>query len=984
MPIALLFSILSGCAWISADEHKARLDPDGDDVLWPHDCDDTDSEIGELTWYFDNDGDGYGGGSGEERCEGEEGETTRDGDCDDTNPDIHPNAIEFCNEIDDNCDGETDNNPGEQRWYRDVDADGWGTADEYVLRTDCAVQPGDYTQQSGDCNDYNSTIYPGADEYCDDEDTDCDEDTRDPHSVDALPWHPDVDGDGFGDMYAPIFDCDQPEGLMEDASDCNDQDATININGQEVCDEDDQDEDCDGAIDDADDTVDPSTYKTLYEDLDDDGFGSLPVLGCDPQDFQAANAGDCDDTRADISPAGTEICDPNNEDEDCDGLRDDADDSLSAASTIAHYADSDGDGYGDTTAVFLCDPTTEYPTTDNSDCDDTRADISPAGVEVCDDLDEDEDCDGAVDSADDNVAPDSFQEWYQDGDGDGYGSTSAPQTACDPPPGYGSGTGDCDDTDPTISPDATEIWYDGVDQDCNGVDDYDADGDGYRSDSHPDLGGSYGTDCDDAVFMVNPGLDEICNDGWDNDCDATTDLLCGLQSEISVIDAEASFIPEGSSDEPGLAVGGGQDLNLDGLSDIIIGAPGFDGVAPNAGAAYVFYGPITGATDLASADLRILGVGTDSFAGTAVTLLDDMTGDGIADIGVGAYNRLGDMGTAYVIDGTATGPVSVLDATYSTQFFGSSAGDMLGYSMANVGDFNADGSADWLVGAPAIGSGNPGEAYLLYGPLTSVSYDPSTADVQISGEQADDLAGYDLAGGGDLDGDGISDIIVGAPFYDDLSAGVEDVGRAYVIPGSGTPMPPINLSDGFVHQLSGNSEYSGEAGNSVAGAGDVNADGYDDVIVGAHKENDPVLEAGSSYVLFGPITTDLSLDTANAKLTGGSVTGHLGVSVDGAGDVNADGFSDLIVGAKDEDIGGHDSGVVYVVFGPVSGTQACVPNEPLQCLRLGSGDPRIYGQQNHYLGTSLSGVGDTNGNGFDDVLLGTSGEGAFLLLGGDI
>ena len=963
MPISwILIAGLTGCAWISDLDHAARLDLDGDNSAWPDDCDDSDPDVQERVWYPDVDQDGFGTGDGIKDCEEQVGMASTGDDCNDNDPNIHPGAAEQCNEVDDDCDEEVDETPAPQRWFVDKDSDGYGVEDEFTWSETCE-DLSQHSRTTGDCDDFNSEIHPGAEELCDDEDTDCDGQTRDDESTNAPAWHADADQDGYGNANASTAACDPPVGLIADGSDCNDANAAINPAGQEVCDLADADEDCDGFVDDGDPSVDPSTFNNLFLDADQDGYGSTPTQACDPDTGYSSEGGDCDDADATVFPAAPEVCD--GVDNNCDSLVDDNDPDIDMASTSTWYPDEDNDGFGDAfhAGAAFCNGTTDFPLADNTDCDDTRADVFPGGNEVCDLNDVDEDCDGLSDSDDPSVDESTYTSWYWDADGDGYGTAAASVFDCDPPNGYGQGADDCDDTDSSIFPGAQEIWYDGVDQDCNGQDDFDADQDGYAG---PQGGGS---DCNDNNALMNPGAPEICNDGLDNDCDPSTDTECGLQSELSVGTAEASFVPEGSSDDHGEWVDAGTDVDGDSVPDLLIGAPGYGN---GAGAAYLFYGPISGAINLATADLRILGAATSDRAGSHVAILGDVTGDGINDIAVGASSRsvvASQSGSAYVVSGADTGNISLSNQS-AAQLYGNTAQEQMGFSLSSAGDFNSDGNSDWLVGAPGSSSGDHGNVYVLYGPISG-AFDTSQADVQIEGEQVNDEAGWSLDGGRDVTGDGFDDVLVGSPSHDKTSLEL-DSGRAYVVEGSGLNPPLINLGDAYVHQLTGESTRD-EAGISVSFAGDVDGDGSEDVLVGAYLDDDAVLNAGAAYLLLGPISGDLDLATADAKLTGGSVSGHLGISVEGGGDVNGDGLDDVLIGAEQEDLGGAQSGVVYVVLGPVSGN-----------IGLGSGDARVYGQANEKLGHSISSAGDANQDGFDDVLLGTDGHGAYLLLGGDL
>ena len=399
---------------------------------------------------------------------------------------------EICNSVDDDCDGEVDEEAVDaSTWYTDADGDGYGNDARGV--TACE-QPAGASAVGGDCVDVDVSIWPGAPEYCDGDDDDCDG-TVDEDAVDAATWYTDADGDGFGDPSALILACDEPISASGDATDCDDTDAAVSPAGIEIC---------NGVDDDCDDTIDleSADESTWYADEDGDGYGDPDdsTLGCDAPAGYGADATDCDDADAAINPDATEVC--NDLDDDCDGAVD-----AGATDASTWYADADADGYGDpSVATSACvQPTGSVA--DALDCDDADAAINPDATEVCNDLDDD--CDGAVDEG----AIDAST-WYADADADGYGDASTPTTACDQPTGSIADATDCDDADAAINPDATEVCND-LDDDCDGaVDDgatdastwyADADADGYGDPSvatsecdAPTGSIADATDCDDA------------------------------------------------------------------------------------------------------------------------------------------------------------------------------------------------------------------------------------------------------------------------------------------------------------------------------------------------------------------------------------------------------------------------------------------------------------------------------------------------------
>ncbi len=427
-----------------------------------------------------------------------------DVDCDDTDADINPSAIEVCDGIDNNCDGQTDEGVT-NTYYADIDSDGYG--DPNVSAIACSA-PSGYVTDDTDCDDTDAAFNPLAAEVCDGMDNDCDGQIDEGLSN---TYYADSDGDGYGDPNASIMACSAPSGYVTDDTDCDDTDAAVNPLATEVCDG--MDNDCDGQIDEG-------LSNTYYADSDGDGYGdpNASIMACSAPSGYVTDDTDCDDTDAAVNPLATEVCD--GMDNDCDGQ---VDEGLSNT----YYADSDGDGYGDpNNSTTACSAPSGY-VLDDTDCDDTDAGINPSATEVCDGIDND--CNGQVDEGLSNT-------YYADTDGDGYGDPNVFTIACSIPSGYVTDDTDCDDADASVNPSAAEIC-DGIDNDCDGQTDEgvtntyyaDTDGDGFGDPNNTTLDctapAGYvtdDTDCDDTDGAVHPSSTEACN-GIDNDCDGQTD-----------------------------------------------------------------------------------------------------------------------------------------------------------------------------------------------------------------------------------------------------------------------------------------------------------------------------------------------------------------------------------------------------------------------------------------------------------------------------
>jgi hypothetical protein len=333
--------------------------------------------------------------------------------------------------------------------------------------------------------------------------------------------------------------------------------------------------------------------------------------------------------------------------------------------------------------------------------------------------------------------------------------------------------------------------------------------------------------------------------------------------------------------------------------------------------------------------------------GCSVASAGDVNGDSYADVIVGAYQSgtaANPAGRAYIYFG---GPRA--DDRPDVTLTGEAAGDAFGVSVASAGDVNRDGFADVIVGAyenDAQGA-NAGRAYIFFGGPTM----DAKPDVVLSGEAAGDAFGYSVAGAGDVNHDGYADVVVGA--YENSARGA-GAGRAYVFYGG--PKPDV-VADAIL-----NGEAAGDRfGISVAGAGDVNGDGFDDVVVGAYQNDAGGIDAGRSYVYFGNAAR-LS-DRPSAVMTGAAAGDAFGFCVSGAGDVNKDGFADVVVGAYHNNAGGKDAGRAYVFNGGKS-----VSTSP-DAVFTGEAAGDAFGY-------AVGAAGDVNGDGYADVVVGAYGNDA--------
>ncbi len=394
-----------------------------------------------------------------------------------------------------------------------------------------------------------------------------------------------------------------------------------------------------------------------------------------------------------------------------------------------------------------------------------------------------------------------------------------------------------------------------------------------------------------------------------------------------------------AGDELGYSAAVAGDVNGDGRADLVGGAPYDDAGGGNAGRAYVLdMGPppaVAHRLELTFTDTDALGR-----VGNAVGTAGDVNGDGYADLIVGQY--MSDAGGTYA--GRAYihfgGPAA--DSIPDLVMTGAAAYDYFGYAVGTAGDVNGDGFDDWLVGAmqnDASGQ-DAGAVYLYYGGASP----DANADMVLTGAAANDLFGCSVGTAGDVNHDGYDDFIIGARYND---AGGTNAGRAYVYFG-GTP--PHKVADWTLTGAAANDNF----GISVGTAGDVNRDGYDDVIVGAPTHDAAGTDAGAAYVFYGGTSPDA---TADLTVWGAAPGDYFGTSVGTAGDVNGDGYADVVVGAPLSDVGGLNIGRAYVFFG--GATADAVADLALPGVAAGD-------EFGHAVGTA----GDVNGDGYADVIVG--------------
>ena len=532
----------------------------------------------------------------------------------------------------------------------------------------------------------------------------------------------------------------------------------------------------------------------------------------------------------------------------------------------------------------------------------------------------------SLDSNTPSGADDSGEVVETDADGDGFSVEE-----------------DCDDTDAAVHPDADERCDD-EDWNCDGDTEagaidadtlyLDADGDFFGAEdsafeSCAEVEGTVlvGGDCDDTDDAVNPNAEEDCATEADDDCDGLVDEQDALGCTMFYVDA----------DEDGY----GSTLTACWCSlDVGLAEQAFDcddadaDVNPGTGTCGLVLNGEYSLPDEPVGVITLTGEEVGDFAGGSIAPLGDTNGDGYQDLLVSAHGHDDWAGAAYVVLGPATSSGSLLassEALYGTSYSGS--GSELGYDLSGAGDFNGDGISDLVLAAPdyccAGGTITDGAAFIVLGPITGGIIDELANAVGVN------FSGTAVAGIGDVDGDGCDEVALGNAWYDGRAEYAGEVLIEYGDP-SGLPAfsyAPYGTSSGA------------EVGFDVEGIGDFDGDGHDDLMVAAKGLRE-------TYVVTNPSTVDMATYAHLTILTDGVGNGY--PLLVGPGDLDGDGWPDLVIGDAELDL-------VGVIYGPASGT-----------LDLATESDVLYTGDDYFV-RDVAEIGDYDRDGDVDLLVAGTG-----------
>jgi len=614
---------------------------------------------------------------------------------------------------------------------------------------------------------------------------------------------------------------------------------------------------CDGVDSDCDGQVDEDADELQwFPDEDEDGYGGArgSLIACSGPDGYVDNGLDCDDEDPDISPDAEEAC--GGVDEDCDGLTDDDDPSVTGQSSF--YLDEDDDGYGAGPSFLFCEGPRGYVYND-LDCDDDDASVGDSRT------------------------------WYQDGDDDGYGVSTSTAASCDAPDGYVDNADDCDDRLASVNPGEAEVCLNDIDDDCDG----DAgscvpyEGKLAATDAGTVVATSlnyFGAALSSADTDGDGRIEAITSAPYANSYTGVVYIFERLSDGRSGTESLASATLYGSSSLGYLGYGlaNGADYDGDGYDDVAAYTASSSLMA-------VVDGPISVVDGVDRADALVSGPGGVPSINHSWVVAEDLDGDGAASLLFSDYQATSSYsyeGVVYVISSDlASGKVDGSEIAQAT-IWGNSSNAYLGQDIAPLGDTDGDGVGDFAVGSYYYGYSYDYNGLVgVFSGDVSGSLSLTEADYLIYGRTDSQYLGVATAAVGDLDGDGHPDLALSA-YYDSSFTG-SSVGATYAFL---APYGFGSVSTARADLSYYGSSTSGHYGIRVAGM-DLTGDGDNDLAIGDYNEDS---STGGVYLFYGPYASgSYDSGSADAHIIGSGSSRYFGYSLAGLGDLDNDGYEEL-------------------------------------------------------------------------------------------